>query len=44
MVHLGVEIDLDRMENMHININVYKLIMEDIHKRSNIASPFRVII
>ena len=42
MLHLGVEIDLDRQENMHINVNVYKLLMEDIHKRSNIATPFRV--
>jgi hypothetical protein len=42
MLHLGVEIDLDRIQNMHINVNVFKLLMEDIHKRSNIATPFRV--
>lgn len=42
MLHLGVEIDLDRIQNMYINVNVFKLLMEDIHKRSNIATPFRV--
>jgi hypothetical protein len=42
MLHLGVEIDLDRIQNMYININIFKLLMEDIHKRSNIATPFRV--
>jgi hypothetical protein len=42
MLHLGVEIDLDRIQNMYINVNIFKLLMEDIHKRSNIATPFRV--
>ena len=42
MLHLGVEIDLDRIQNMYINVNIFKLLMEDIQKRSNIAKPFRV--
>jgi hypothetical protein len=44
MLHLGVEIDIDRIQDMYINVNIFKLLMEDIHKRSNIASPFRVIL
>jgi hypothetical protein len=38
-----MEIDLDRYGDIHININAFKLIMEDTHKKSKIADPFRVI-
>lgn len=37
-----MEIDLDRHADIHININIYKLLMQDNHKKSKIAEPFRV--
>jgi hypothetical protein len=43
MLNLGVEIDLDREDDIYINVNVYKLIIEDIHKKSKLADEFRVI-
>jgi hypothetical protein len=37
MLNLGVEIDLDRKNDIHVNTNVYKLSIEDIHKKSKLA-------
>ncbi len=37
MLNLGVEIDLDRYNDIHVNTNIYKLTIGDIHKKSKIA-------
>jgi hypothetical protein len=38
MLNLGVEIDLDRKNDKYINVNVFKLLIEDTHKKSNIVN------
>lgn len=37
MLNLGLEIDLDRKGDIHVNTNIYKLTIEDIHKKSKLA-------
>ena len=44
MLNLGVEIDLGRRDDKYVNVNVFKLLIEDIHKKSNISNQFRVTI
>ena len=42
MLHLGVEVEIDRELNKNINMTIFKFDIEDTQKEVNIAPPFRV--
>jgi hypothetical protein len=42
MLHLGIEVEIDRQTDLHFNMGVFKFLIEDIHKKANIAPSFRV--
>ena len=42
LLQLGIEIDIDRRTNLHLNMNIYKFLIEDVQSELQIAPPFRV--
>ena len=42
MLHLGVEVEIDRESNKYINMSIFRFDIEDTQKEVSIAPPFRV--
>ena len=42
MLHFGVEVEIDRKQDIGINLGIFKFLIEDINKDSYISLPFRV--
>jgi hypothetical protein len=42
LLHLGVEVDIDRESNKYINMSIFRFDIEDTQKDVHIAPPFRV--
>jgi hypothetical protein len=43
LLHLGVEVDIDRESNKYINMSIFRFDIEDTQKDVHIAPPFRLI-
>ena len=42
MLHLGVEVEIDRESNKDIKMTIFRFDIEDTQKEVSIAPPFRV--
>jgi hypothetical protein len=44
MLHFGLVVDIDRYQNSHVNVSIYKFLIEDVQDQDSvlIAQPFRV--
>jgi hypothetical protein len=42
LLHLGLEVDIDRESNKYINMSIFRFDIEDTQKDVHIALPFRV--
>eukprot|EP00347_Sterkiella_histriomuscorum_P017164 403350423 len=44
ILHFGVEAEIDRKMNTHVNLSLYKFLIEDTQQDASIALPFRMIL
>lgn len=42
LLHLGIEVMIDRQTDITVNMGVFKFLIEDIYEGSNIDPAFRV--
>lgn len=42
MLHLGLELEIDRKTDINMNFSIFKLLIEDVQQDVKIAPQFRV--